>query len=299
MFNSAEILQHDKKLRHFAMKLTKNPTAAEDLLQDTILRALEKKHMFKEGSNLWSWMSAIMFNIFASKFRRSKKWDTQYDPEPYIMAVQVDSSQDEKTFFSQVIDKVINLSHDHLQIVFLTCMGCSYHDIAEKLNIAPGTVRSRLFRARQQIEEMTGEEKRTKRVQKINNVQRDVSKFHKATSARPYVAPEPVTQDPIDRLVHMMPEAMRPHLDEKMIQEAKQYVNEPVSVRGNNRARMTEEQAIEILTSMEKTGKIAKRLGIPYNTVYVCRQGGTFERLQHLNKHKVLQPKMDKEKVVE
>ena len=67
MFNNAALIQETERLNKFAWRLTNNVHDAEDLVQSALLRAIEKKHMFKEGTNLYSWVSKIMFNMFVSK----------------------------------------------------------------------------------------------------------------------------------------------------------------------------------------------------------------------------------------
>ena len=93
MFQQQALVNEMGKLRKFAMRLTKNPANTDDLLQSTMLRALEKKQYFEEGTNLFSWTSKIMFNIFVSGYRRQKKFGTQYDPAHYIDQMTVAPSR--------------------------------------------------------------------------------------------------------------------------------------------------------------------------------------------------------------
>ena len=84
MFNNTDLTNEMDRLKKFAYRLTKNTHDAEDLVQSTVLRAMEKKHLFQDGTNLYSWSSKIMFNLFVSSYRRKTKYETQYDPEPYL-----------------------------------------------------------------------------------------------------------------------------------------------------------------------------------------------------------------------
>jgi RNA polymerase sigma-70 factor (ECF subfamily) len=141
-------------LRKFAMRLTKNVSDAEDLLQSTVLRALEKHGYFQEGTNLFSWSSKIMFNIFVSQYRHKKKFETQHDPAPYLDEIVTASSQEACTDLATVQRTMETLSREHREILLLVCIqGLRYEEVAEQLNIPVGTVRSRLSRARQQLQE--------------------------------------------------------------------------------------------------------------------------------------------------
>jgi len=102
MFNNQDLITESEKLQKFAYKLTQNKSDADDLLQSTLLRAIEKKHLFQEGTNLFSWSSKIMYNMFVSAYRRRTKFETQYDPESYIERESVDASQDVKMELNDV-----------------------------------------------------------------------------------------------------------------------------------------------------------------------------------------------------
>src|SRR3954470_12801802 len=68
-----EVTQEARPLKGFAMKLTQNVDDAEDLVQDTMLKALANQDKFQEGTNLKGWLYTIMKNIFINKYRRAVK----------------------------------------------------------------------------------------------------------------------------------------------------------------------------------------------------------------------------------
>lgn len=149
MFSNQNLVQEQEKLHRFAYKLTQNTHDAEDLLQATLLRAIEKKHLFNEGTNLFSWTSKMMYNLFVSGYRRKVKYETQYDPESFIEREQVESSQEVKSELNTVSEAIDRLSEDHRNILMMICVnGYAYEDVSKKLRIPLGTVRSRLSRAR-------------------------------------------------------------------------------------------------------------------------------------------------------
>ncbi len=161
MFAPEELTQELNGLKKFAYKLTRNTADAEDLLHNTCVRALEKKHLFKEGSNLFKWTSRIMYNLFVSNYRRKTKFETQYDPDTYLEKQSIEADQDTKIEVLQVEQAMNTLSDEHKEIIILVCVqGMEYAEVAKSLDIPVGTVRSRLSRARSNLELAMQTEKR-------------------------------------------------------------------------------------------------------------------------------------------
>ena len=155
MFNNAELIQETDRLEKFAYRLTHNKSDADDLVQATLLRAIEKKHLFKEGTNLYSWISKVMYNLFVSKYRRKTKFETQYDPEPYLEKQSVKAHQEINMEIQEVQEAIDELSDDHKDILVMICIkGMRYAEVSEKLQIPVGTVRSRLSRARESLQDL-------------------------------------------------------------------------------------------------------------------------------------------------
>ena len=149
MFTDNQLVTEMDRLRKFAMRLTKNDANADDLLQNTALRAMEKKHLFKEGSNVFSWTSKIMYNLFVSEYRRKVKFESQYDPEPAINSMTANIDHEDQVMLKEVGEAMNQLSDEHREIlIMVSVQGMKYDETAEKLNIPVGTVRSRLSRAR-------------------------------------------------------------------------------------------------------------------------------------------------------
>lgn len=149
MFHNNEIVDHLDNLRKFARRLAGNIPDAEDLVQATVLRTLEKKDLFREDSNLLGWMSKIMFNLFVSQYRRKKKFETKYDPDDFIRRETIEPVQDKIIEAAQVAEAINLLPKDQKEILILICVrDFKYQDAADFLSIPVGTVRSRLARAR-------------------------------------------------------------------------------------------------------------------------------------------------------
>jgi RNA polymerase sigma-70 factor (ECF subfamily) len=155
MFQQEEIVGEIGNLRKFALRLTKNAHDADDLVQSTLLRALEKKEYFQNDTNLFSWASKIMFNLFVSSYRQKKKFETQYDPAPYIETMSAGPAQEANADLAIVGHSMQQLSPEHREILMLVCVqGMRYEEASEMLQVPVGTVRSRLSRARKQLQDM-------------------------------------------------------------------------------------------------------------------------------------------------
>lgn len=153
MFATQDLIAENANLRKFALHLTRNKADADDLVQSTLLRALEKSHYFDDGTSLRKWTSKIMFNLFVTDYRRKTKFETQYDPEPYIQSQSVSASQDSKVELHAVGDAMKMLSDDHREILMMVCVqDMPYQQVAQALGIPVGTVRSRLSRARESLQ---------------------------------------------------------------------------------------------------------------------------------------------------
>lgn len=152
MFTQKELVVEMPKLRKFASKLTRNNSEADDLLQSTLLRALEKADYFETGTDLFKWSSKIMYNIFVTDYRRKVKFETQYDPESHIENRSVEPDQQVKLEVKVLAKAMEQMSPEHREILVLVCVkGMQYQEVADMLAIPVGTVRSRLSRARNQL----------------------------------------------------------------------------------------------------------------------------------------------------
>lgn len=153
MFYNSALMNEVDNLRKFALRLTHTVYDAEDLLQNTLVRAIEKKHLFEAGTDLFKWTSKIMFNLFVSDYRRKTKFETQYDPQSFLEKQSVEASQQINAEVAEIKDAMKLLSTDHREILSLICVkGMRYQEVSELLQIPVGTVRSRLSRARESLQ---------------------------------------------------------------------------------------------------------------------------------------------------
>ena len=156
-----EALPHLDTLYRVALRLTADPTLAEDLVQDTMLKAYRSWKQYRPGTNARGWLLTILRNTFINDYRRRKHEPVAMDleaVEPHAIYRSVEDTDPEGTFFSQIVDAKVVEAIDALPTEFREVLslsdieGMSYAEIAETLKIPVGTVKSRLFRARRQLQ---------------------------------------------------------------------------------------------------------------------------------------------------
>ena len=159
-----QLVESESVLENFAYSLTHNPDEAKDLVQETFLKALLHKKAYKEGTNLRAWLFTIMKNTFINNYRRNKKVQsviTKEDSTPWINNISgnVIYQADHNTKYTQIV-MLINTLPEEQKIPFeMMNQGYKYWEIAEKFNIPIGTVKSRIFLARQKLNQLLDEEK--------------------------------------------------------------------------------------------------------------------------------------------
>lgn len=144
------LLAERAKLYGFALKRTKDPSAAEDLVQATFLRALESKHTFQDGTVIGSWLTTICRNLFLSNVRkatvRNEVSDTQQEAALATVTTNIDP---ERTMIDQQnLETVRLLPTDQRVALEMASAGMSMQDIAESQNVPEGTIKSRVSRGR-------------------------------------------------------------------------------------------------------------------------------------------------------
>lgn len=155
MFTQEALTAERDRLYRFALRLTKQPSDAEDLVQSTLLRALEKREYFEQGTNLFSWTSRVMFNLFVSQYRREKRIAERHHSAFTEAQTMTPAPQETVTDLSRMRDCMKRLSKQHRDMLVMVCIsGLRYEEVSRRLRIPVGTVRSRLSRARNELQNM-------------------------------------------------------------------------------------------------------------------------------------------------
>jgi RNA polymerase sigma-70 factor (ECF subfamily) len=169
----AEALTHLDALYRTALRLSRNPQDAEDLVQETYLNAFRSLDRFEEGTNLRAWLFRILNNAFISQYRRRKRRPSssiEDVTEYYLYDHLVEggaaprTENPEQEVLERIGDEAVLRALDDLPVEFrqvellADVEGFSYREIADILNIPIGTVMSRLYRARRRLQKMLWQE---------------------------------------------------------------------------------------------------------------------------------------------
>lgn len=166
-----EAMVHTDALYRTALRMTKNPSDAEDLVQETLLKAYRSFDRFEQGTNAKAWLFKIMTNTFINNYRAKQKESTSVsfdDIDDSVMHTQLpglvaESSDPEKEFFNKIIDRDVvaaieKLPEEFRMVVVLAFNeGFAYQEIADIMGIQVGTVKSRLHRGRKILQKLLWE----------------------------------------------------------------------------------------------------------------------------------------------
>jgi RNA polymerase sigma-70 factor (ECF subfamily) len=155
-FNT-QLEQSSESLYSFAYNLTRNIDDAKDLLQETTYRALLNRDKFKMNTNLKAWLYTIMKNIFINNYRRQAKRQIVTDETENQYYLNTFSETTENLGVSQLAMLEIEATISDIDIGIRTpflmyFQGYKYQEIAEHLDIPLGTVKSRIFFARKELQ---------------------------------------------------------------------------------------------------------------------------------------------------
>ncbi len=139
------------KLRIQALALTRNRAAAEDLVQDAVCNALSAQQSFIPGTNFPAWMHRILRNRFISNLRKRRD-TTDIDDVPSSVFAS-EAPHEDRLALKELAQAMTRLPSDQREaLVMVVVHGMSYEALAESTGCAVGTAKSRVFRARRQLE---------------------------------------------------------------------------------------------------------------------------------------------------
>jgi RNA polymerase sigma-70 factor (ECF subfamily) len=157
----AEALPHLDTLYRVALRLAADESRAEDLVQETMLRAYRSWHQYTRGTNARAWLLTILRHTFINQYRKAKRGAVEVDIhqiEPYTVFHDVQETDPEGAFFDTIVDDEVLRAIDTLPDEFRETLilsdveGLAYAEIAAITEVPVGTVKSRLFRARQALQ---------------------------------------------------------------------------------------------------------------------------------------------------
>ncbi len=160
-----ELLPHMDALKTFAYHLTFDDDDAEDLVQETYLKAFRFIDKYQEGTNAKAWLFKILKNAYINQYRKKVKQPTKVDFEEIISYHDTDDKSKtnyldlRQEIFQNIMGDEITTEINNLPIDFRTVIllcdveGFTYEEISKIIDVPIGTVRSRLFRARNILKE--------------------------------------------------------------------------------------------------------------------------------------------------
>ncbi len=158
-----ELIAAIPRLRRYARVLTGNPTCADDLVQDTLVRAWEKRRLWQSGSDLRAWLFTIMHNVYVNQLAHARReaGNLSLDAEGTCAAVEqlpTNGNQLDHIELLELVQRMSRLPAAHREMLLLAAVEeLRYDEIAWVLAIPVGTVMSRLSRARAKLRRMAAE----------------------------------------------------------------------------------------------------------------------------------------------
>lgn len=159
-----EALVHLDALYHVAYRLSRSRTEAEDLVQETMLKAFQNFHQYDRGTNCRAWLFTILHHTFLNRLKRSAREVLEPDggapkpaEEPWDYASAIYNPEEE--FFQKFMEPDVERALDVLPapfrevVVLADLEGCSYKEIAQIVGCPTGTVMSRLYRGRRLLKQ--------------------------------------------------------------------------------------------------------------------------------------------------
>lgn len=155
-----EIIPHLDALYNFGLRLTSDPNDAEDLVQDTIVKAYRFFSSYEKGTNAKAWLFRILKNSYINNYRKKSKKPQEVDYDEVatfyetIRAERTETSDLEDKMFRELIDDELSNALDNIPEDFRTVVllcdveDFTYEEIANMLDVPIGTIRSRLHRGR-------------------------------------------------------------------------------------------------------------------------------------------------------
>jgi RNA polymerase sigma-70 factor (ECF subfamily) len=151
------LLGMQKNMMNFALMLTSNHNDAKDLMQDTTLKVLDNQERFMDNLNFAGWVFTVMHHIFINNYRKYIQGQMIIDQKADLYNVDVEdtegNSAPDARYRMIEMSKAINKLPKSLKMPFsMYISGYKYSEISEKLNLPLGTVKSRIFFARQELQ---------------------------------------------------------------------------------------------------------------------------------------------------
>jgi RNA polymerase sigma-70 factor, ECF subfamily len=148
-----DLLDTIPKLRAYSISLCRTTGKGDDLVQETLAKALANAHNFEPGSNMIAWLYTILRNEFYSEYRKRRR-EVEDNEGRHASRLRVSPSQEGHVYLLDVRDALDRLTAEHREALMLSVTGLSYDEAAAVCGCAVGTMKSRTSRARDRLAQM-------------------------------------------------------------------------------------------------------------------------------------------------
>lgn len=150
------VVEHIPRLRRYARVLTRDPHAVDDLVQDTLERALNKLHLWRPGSDMRAWLFSVMHSVFVNQWHFTRA-EAGIDPDS-LPDLGNQATHVSRIELAEMQKALLSLPGEQRDVLLLIAVEeLSYAQTAKRLAIPIGTVMSRLSRARQRLHQLIGD----------------------------------------------------------------------------------------------------------------------------------------------
>ncbi|MDP2619697.1 MAG: sigma-70 family RNA polymerase sigma factor [Hyphomicrobiales bacterium] len=143
------------RLRRYALGLADTPEAADDLVQDSLERAIRKRHQWKRHGSIRSWLYRILYNVFLNQTAQRNRERREVDIDELSAPLTEPPQQENQIACREIAAAVRQLPREQRAAIMLTALeGLSYDEAAKIIGVPIGTLRSRLSRGREKLREL-------------------------------------------------------------------------------------------------------------------------------------------------
>jgi RNA polymerase sigma-70 factor (ECF subfamily) len=151
------LLSMQENMMNFALKLTSNMDDALDLMQDTTLKVLDNQDKYIDNLNFAGWVFTVMHHVFINNYRKFVQTQLPIDWQADVYNIEIEDDEDtyspDSKFRILELTKAVGKLNKSLKVPFsMYLSGYKYAEISERLNLPLGTIKSRIFFARQELQ---------------------------------------------------------------------------------------------------------------------------------------------------
>src|ERR1700751_82864 len=174
------------RLRRYARALTRSADRADDLVQETLLRAISKSHLWQTGTDIRAWLFTIMHNHYVNMVRRAMRDEATVDIEQMSSSLVANTDPTASSQLRELEQSLSRLPGEQREVILLIGLeGMSYETAANILSVPVGTVRSRLSRGRDALRRLMGLPEKAEKAAAASSEARPLACYSRAMAILP------------------------------------------------------------------------------------------------------------------